>query len=446
MAKRRHQSGVPLLTTLKKGFALFISLMLVLILSVFASWLILVCEAHYAASRALFESDNARIISDAAAQNIVLTHNHQQPRFLTDPSRWNQLQLKPYSWNGYAISGSLAGKWNPQQINLLTLRADKGRYASEVQAPLRQLRFEDFAFFSDSPQTLSTSSLFDGAVFVRSLLGLDRPARFRGLVYNEVSPQYNASYRRKSDAFLDFPPLQQLFAPGWNSGGLRITGKNPLFWQTNQYVLDLDALEISASGQAWKIHYKGIFLGTAGTLILSFDDRVSILQGYGEIPYLPSGHQEQTLFVYSSSDITIESSVQTLYAGAYGIRFCFVSGNLIHISPPTNSARIEASLIAFGDMLVDSGNALTGDSEKQSWISEVHGSAFLVEPVAKADLLQALSSNQKILWLRGSVGVGGTFHAAEDLVQLHFEATRKIHAMIPSFPYVEIVEGGKHWQ
>jgi hypothetical protein len=428
-----------------KGFALFVSLMLVLMLSVFACWMMLVSQAHYAASRALFENENARIVSDAAAQSMVQTHNRLQPGFFFDPSRWSQLQLKPYSWNGYTISGSLAAQWNPQQVNLLTLRADKGRYASEIQVPLRQLRLEDFAFFSDSRQIVSTSTLFDGAVFVRSLLGLNRPARFRELVYNEVSPQYNASYRRKTGAFLDFPPLQQLFPPGWNAGGVEIVEKNPLFWQIDQYVLDLDALEISASGNAWRIRYRGITLGDASKLILSFDNRVRIRQSYREIPHLPSGKPEQSLFLYSPSDLTIESSVQALQVAAYSIRFCFVSGNTIRVAPQTSAARIDASLVAFGDMFVDAGNTFPGDAEKASWASEILGSAFLVEPVAKSDLLQALNSNQKILWLRGSTAVGGIFHAAEDLVQLHFEATRKIHAMLPSFSYIEIVEGGGQW-
>ena len=443
LAERGNQSGIPMRAV--KGFAIFMSLMLVLIFTVFTFWMLLVTQAHYAASRTLFENENARIISETATQNMVLDHNNQQPRFFVDPQKWNQLNLKPYAWNGYSISGSLATQWSPLLVNILNLRAAKGRYASEIQVPVRQIRLEDFALFSDSGQSLSTSTLFEGSVFVRSGLTLNKPSIFREIVINDVSPAYNALYRKTYRPDWDFPLLPDLFPSGWNTGGLKITTKNPLFWQVNQYVLDLDALDISASGKDWQIRYKGISLGNTSKLILSFDDQVSVRQTFAEIPHLPSVQQELSLYIHSSSEITLETSVQNQQGKTYSIAFCFVSEKSMRISPQASAARISASLIALEDLFVNAGVNSTDDPEKQSWSSEIQRSTFLLEPLKKQELLQALNNNEKVVWCRGSVGVHGTIHVSADLIQLHFEARKKNHALIPSFPFVEIVEGREQW-
>ena len=428
-----------------KGFAIFLSLMLVLIFTVFTFWMLLVTQAHYSASRTLFENENARIISETAIQNMVLTHNNQQPRFFLNPQKWDQLNLKPYAWNGYSISGSLFAQWSPLLVNLLDLRAVKGRYASEIQVPVRQMRLEDFALFSDSGQSLSTSTLFEGNVFIRNGLTLNMPSIFREIVINDVSPAYNASYRKTYRPNWDFPLLPDLFPSGWNTGGLPITSKNPLFWQGNQYVLDLDALDISPSGKDWQVRYKGISLGKAAKLILSFDDQVSVRQTFVEIPHLPPVQQEQSMYIHSTSEITLASSIQNLQGKTYSIAFCFLSEKSIRISSQTSAVRISASLIALEDLFVNTGVNTPDDTEKQSWSSEIHGSTFVLEPPKMQELLQALNNNENVVWCRGSVGVHGTIHVSPDLIQLHFEARNKNHALIPSFPFVEIVEGREQW-
>jgi hypothetical protein len=428
-----------------KGFAIFLSIMLVFIFTVLTFWVLLITQAHYAASRTLFENENARLISETAVESLVLTHNYQQPRFFFDPQKWDQTKLKPYVWNGYSISGSLSAQWSPLLENLLSLRAAKGRYASELQVPIRQLRLEDFALFSDSQQTLSSSTLFEGKVLVRNGLTLDRPSIFRDIVFNDTLPADNASFRKSYRPNWDFPLLSDLFPSGWDSGGLQITGKNPAFWQVNQYVLDLDELDISATGKNWQIKYRGISLGKVPKLILSFDDQVSVRQTYAEIPHLPSTKQEQSLVIHSLSNITLESSVQTLQGQTYSIAFCFISEKSMRISAQTSAVRISASLITLEDFFVDAGSTALPDTEKQSWNHEIDGSTFLLESLKKQELQQALNNNEKVVWCRDSVGIHGTIHVSADLIQLHFEARRKNHALIPSFPFVEIVDGRNQW-
>ena len=427
------------------GYALFLSLMLILMLSVFAFWLLLMSEAHYAASRALFEGDNARIISDAALQYLVQLHNHQQPRFFTDPYRWNQLQLKPFWWNQYQISGALNASWNASQPNAFTLRADKGRYASELQATVRQLRLEDFALFSNSSQTIATSTLFDGAVYMPSLT-LNKSCRFRECVFNEVSPSYYASYRRKSTTYLDFSAITDLFPAGWNAGSILIQSKNPLFWQTDHYSFDLDALDVSAVGKKWRIFYQGKSIGDATFPGIIFDDRVQVHQTYREMSWLSTGKPDLSFYVSATGDFIFKSSVQTLQGQSLALRLCFVTSKNISISPDSTATRMNATLVAIGDIEADTGSAVLDPIQKKSWQSEIRGSAFLIEPVLNTDLLAALNNGEKILWFRGTVAFMGDFHGSADLKNIHYEATRKIHSALGSFPYTEIVEGGEQWQ
>jgi hypothetical protein len=428
-----------------KGFALFLSLMLILILSVFACCLLLVTQSHYAASRALFESDNARIVSDAALHYMLQLHNHQQPRFFQDPQRWNQLRLQPFFWNGYRITGTLANSWNPLANNLLTLRADKGRYASEISAQLRQLRLEDFALFSDGPQSLPGSTLFEGKVYSASSLALNDHCRFRDLVFNPVSPDFYASYRRKSDAYLDFATIKELCPAGWNAGSLAITGKSPVFWQTDHYLLDLDALDLSFVGKRWRIFYKGKALGDADLPGLTFDDRLEVRQTYREIPWFASGKPDQSFFVVSSGDLIIKSSIQSLLAQYY-LGFGLVSSKKIIIDPQDSATRIQALLVSFEDFIADSGSTPMDAVEQQSWEVETRESAFLVEPEMKINLSSAITNHEKVLWFRGTVAVHGELQIAKDVTQVHFASTRTVHSALESFPYVELVEGDEQWQ
>jgi hypothetical protein len=435
-----RRAGIPS----AEGFALLLTLLLVMILSIFAYWMLLLVQSHYSATKMLFDSDNARTISEAAAFHLVQRHNTEVPRFFTDPQSWNQLQMQPFIWNNYSFTGNLPVPWDPVAINLFTLRAQKARSLAEMELPLRQIRIEDFAFFSDTQQHLATSTLFDGFVFVRSGLTLDGPALFRGQVHNEVSPAHLATYKRKTSPRIDFPSLDSLFPNGWQSDGFTIAGKDPRFWQLDHYELDLDQLEIDNTGNAWKIKYKNEELGEASALILSFDDTIHIYQTYRELPHLPSAKVDVPLYIASNADILLKSDVQRLEGSKNDHEISLVAQKSIHVSPERKSARIEACLFS-SEVQVDTGAAPLSYVEKQSWISEIHGSAFLMEPVKKQELLNALNKDQKIVWFRGTVALKDQLNVAADIMQLHFEAGRKIHPILISFPFVQVVEGMEKW-
>ena len=430
-----------------KGFALVLSLLLVMILTIFAYWMLLLVQNHYSATKTLFDSDNARTISEAATFHLVRRHNTEVPRFFTDPQEWNQLQMQPFTWNNYAFSGNLEAPWDPVAVNQFTLRARKARSLAEMQLPLRQIRMEDFAFFSDTQQHLAASTLFDGLVFVRSGLTLDGPSLFRGQVHNEASPSHFATYKRKTSPWIDFPSLDVLFPPGWKSEGFPISAKDPRFWDVDHYELDLDQLQLIRSGAAWEVKYKNNTLGEASALILSFDDNVHIHQTYRELPHLPSAKVDAPLYIASSADILVKSDVQRLEGSTNEHGICLIAAKTLQVVPEKKSARIEACLLSSGEPSahVDTGSLSLSDIEKQSWISEIHASTFLMEPIKKEEFLDALNKDQKIVWFRGTVGVQGTLNIATDVTQLHFEACRKIYPLLLSFPFVQVVEGMEKW-
>ncbi len=427
-----------------QGFAILLSLLLVLILTIFGYWMLLIAENHYAASRMLYDSENARIISEAGATKLVLQHNSQEPRFFTDPQTWNGLELKPRVWNGYRFTGRLAAPWDPAGMNMLNLHVQKARSFANLELPVRQMRFEDFAFFSDAAQTLPPSTLFDGIVFSRGGLIVDRPARFREAVYNDVSPSFYASYRKPNRIRLDFPFSMQTVS---NPNGLNITGQDPRFWQINHYYLNLDQLELWPRFSEWEVRYKGIVIGQTSRLALAFDRSVRVSQTYREITHFPSGKTQASLYIVSSEDVSITSSVQSLQGSLHEHPLCFYSGKEISVLNDRCSIRIEACLISSGEssIHVSTGIESLSDDEKQSWLSEIRSSVFIVEPEKKVEFLEALNANRKIVWFRGSVGIKGSFVIAPDINQLHFESCRALHNFIPSFPFVQIVEGRRKW-
>ena len=427
-----------------KGFALLLSLLLVLMLTIFAYWMLLLAEKHHAATRILYDTENARIIAEAAANRLVLQHNLQAPGVFTDPANWSGLQLKPFFLNEYRIAGSLATPWNDTAINLLQLQAEKKRSFARMELPVRQIRLEDFALFSDVAQTLSTSTLFDGMLFVRDGLTLEQPVRFREAVHNNVSPSYHASYRKPNRIWLDFQPL---IAPAL-SGSLNITDEAGPFWQSDHYELDLDKLSISRTSDSWEILYNGIPIGESQTLMLAFDRSVHISQSFRELPHLPGPLTPVTLSIASKEDLIIKTSIQSLQINQQEYRLLLYSESLIRISNPFSAVRIDACILSSGkpSLQVEAGANPIPGSDLDSWIHEMHGSAFVLEPEAKGTFLKALQSNQKIVWFRGSVALKGSLVVAADITQLHFEACRSLHPPIPSFPFVEIVEEKKKWQ
>ena len=425
-----------------KGFAILLSLLLVLILTIFGYWILLLVEQHYSATRLLYDSENARILSDAAAAWLVLQHNEDPPGFFTDPHMWNGLEIKPFVWNGYRITGNLSAPWNSTGLNLIDFRVQRSRSYARMQLPVRQIRFEDFALFGEFQQSLFASSLFDGMVFVRGGLNIDQPVRFRESVHNDVSPEFLATFARPNAVRIGFTSMDAISAL---PDGLKITGKDPRFWQTDHYQLDLDRIQVARVKDLWEVRYGGIAIGQTGNLILSFDDSLSVSQTYAEIPTLPTGKQEASLYVASSGEIHLNGSIQTLQMAQSEHPLCFLSLSLIRVNSEKCAIRMNACLISSGGVQLDSGTSALADAEKQSWISEIQNSGFILEPEKKGELLKALQENQKMIWIRGSISVKGSLITSQDILQLHFEACRKVHSLIPSFPFVQIVEGKKRW-
>jgi hypothetical protein len=427
-----------------RGFALLLSLVLVLILTVFAYWILLLAEKHYAASRMLFDSQNARIAADSAAMRLVLQHNVQLPRFFSESSTWSGLELNPLTWNDYRISGNLAVPWSNTGINLLRLQVQKKRSYAKLELPLKQIRFEDFALYSDTPQQLFTSTLFDGLLFVRGGLTIDQQVRFREAVHNDVTPSFYASYRKRNRLWLDFPALN---SPAL-SGSLNLTHQAAPFWQSDHYELDLDHLQVSRIADSWEVKYKGITIGEAETPILAFDRSVHISQSFREISHLAATQTEVPITIASMEDLVIRGSIQSLQTNQQESPLLLYAEGRIVVSSTLAAIRINACLLSSGATGLDAqpGDMPLSNPEKKSWINEIFGSAFVIEPEKKTELLQALQNNQKMVWFRGSIGLKGSLSISPDVTQLHFEACRKIHNPIASFPFVEIVEGKKKWE
>lgn len=426
-----------------RGFAILLSLLLVLVLTIFAYWMLLLAENHYAATRMLFDSENARIASEAVATQLVMQHNTTAPGFFADPARWTGLEMKQFLWNDYEINGTLEAPWNPIGINLLRLQAERKRSFARMELPVRQLRFEDFALFSDVTQTLTTSTLFDGSVFVRDGLTIEQPVRFREAVHNEVSPSYFASYRRKNGLPLQFPDLS---APAWPAG-LSITGSATPFWQSDHYELDLDRLEFSRSNDLWQVKYQGIVIGQVSALVLAFDADVHVSQTFREIARLPSGKPSVSLYVASTGNVVIEGSIQSLQGSANEHPLVVYSEKSIRISGGSSAIRVQACLISSGSpsLQFQPGESPPPQAVKDAWIAEMQGSAFTVEPEKRAELIHALNASEKIVWLRGSIGIKHSFVSSPGVTQLHFEACPQIHDVIPSFRFVQILEGRQKW-
>src|SRR3972149_7383649 len=149
-----------------KGFALLLSLLLLLLLTLFGFSLLLMAGSHYASARSLFENENARIACESAAWFLVGAHNSESggPRFFQNPQSWSGEHMRPFDWNGYRVTGKLSAPWTAAADNLFTLAARKGTYQAQVQMTLRQRRPENFALFADDVLTLPTASLVDGLV------------------------------------------------------------------------------------------------------------------------------------------------------------------------------------------------------------------------------------------------------------------------------------------
>src|SRR5262245_23037238 len=131
---------------MKNGFALVLSLMFLLVLTLLALILLLISGSYYASAHNLFENENARIACEQVTRLMVDTHNFDPavPRFFHDPLHWQGQQLVPYAWNGYTVNAQLKSPWNLSTANELQVSVSKGRYNSSLNCSVDQIRLEDF--------------------------------------------------------------------------------------------------------------------------------------------------------------------------------------------------------------------------------------------------------------------------------------------------------------
>jgi hypothetical protein len=450
---------------MKNGFALVLSLMFLLVLTLLALILLLVSGSYYASAHNLFENENARIACEQVTRQMVDTHNFDPalPRFFHDPAHWQGKKLVPYVWNGYTVTGQLKSVWNLSAVNDIHVNVAKGKYNSSLNCNLDQIRVEDFALYLNTNQSLPASSLIDGRVFVPNGLDLQNPiVRFRDFVEGSVSPTLNASFRKTTAQTIAYPSLTSLrnaaqFITEAQTKGLYITAHNPLFWNGSEYEVNLDLIALQKQpGNRWRVLYDGMDLGIIRSLHIGFDNIVRIHQSYAQIPHLYDSKTIVPIYFTSVSNVLLDSSLQSIESANFRHPLCVVASGSISISELSPAfVRIQALLLAFGStnhdgldssLILVPGSNPVSSSELDSWTMEIYESAFSVETDKRDSLLAVLQNGGKAIWLRGSIALTASIFVANDVNELHFESSHFDYPYIPSFPFVKIVEGSQQWQ
>jgi len=444
-----------------KGFAIVASLLFLLIMTLFGFSVLLMASGHYSSSRGLFEKENARIACEAAAHWIVAQHNAgiTTPPYLFDPGNWNGTALRSFQWNSHTISATFEAPWTSTGINRLTLTARKGTFLASQTLELRQIRLENFAFFSTQPQVLPYASLFDGTVFARSTIELQRPSvRFREFVYAGVQPEYYASFRKRTLQAPEFPNPEQLMPPAIleekaRETGIAVINRDSLFWENDHYRLDLDQLAIDTINGLWHLQYKAKDLGLHRSLILWFDADLRLRLTERPVSPLPSSKLRDPLYVVSLGNLQIDSNLSPLESASRIHPLCAIAGNAIHLlASIPRACHLDACLIAFGSgdagggLKIEAGGRDLTAPEREQFLFAIRNSAFLVEDEKKQTLLYALNAGEKTVWFRGGVILNASLQGSSDLSQLHFGSSEEVYSLLPSLSFVYIVEGSRQWQ
>lgn len=449
---------------MKNGFALVLSLMFLLVLTLLALILLLVSGTYYASAHNLFENENARIACEQVTRLMVDTHNFDPaiPRFFHDPAHWQGKQLVPYVWNGYTVTGQLKSVWNLSAVNDIQVNISKGRYNSSLNCNLDQIRLEDFALYVNTTQTLPVASLIDGRVFAPNGLDLQTPiVRFRDFIEGSVTPTLNASFRKTTAQTIAYPPITTLRTSGQflteaQTKGLYITAHHPLFWNGSEYELNLDLIQLQKQpGNRWRVLYDAVDLGIIRSLHIGFDDVVRIKQSYAQIPHLSDSKTIVPIYFSTASNVLLDSSLQSIESANFRHPICVAATGSISITELAPAfVRIQAFLIAFGSsshdgldsslILIPGSNPIS-NTELDSWRTEINESTFSVETDKRDSLLNVLQNGGKAIWFRGSIALTASIFAAEDLNELHFESSHFDYLYIPSFPFVKIIEGSQQW-
>ncbi len=449
---------------MKNGFALVLSLMFLLVLTLLALILLLISASYYASAHNLFENENARIACEQVTRLMVDTHNFDPaaPRFFHDPLHWQGRQLVPYVWNGYSVTAQLKSAWNLSAVNDIQVNVSKGRYNSSLNCNIDQIRLEDFALYLNAVQSLPAASLMDGRVFVANGLNLQNPiVRFRDFVEGTVSPTLNASFRKTTDQTIAYPALTSFCNPSQfltevQTKGLYITAQNPIFWNGSEYEINLDLIELQKqSGNRWRVLYNTIDLGIIKSLHIGFDNVVRINQSYAQIPHLTDTKSIAPIYLFSTANVLLDSSVQSIESANYRHPLGIISTGSISVTQLAPAfVRIQALLIAFGStnhngldssLILIPGSSSVSGTELDSWKLEIYESTFSVEADKRDSLLAILQNGGKAVWFRGSVALAAPMFISDDLNQLHFEYSHFDYLFIPSFPFVKIVDGSQQW-
>lgn len=449
---------------MKNGFALVLSLMFLLVLTLFALILLLISGSYYASARNLFENENARIACEQVARLMVDNHNFEPevPRFFHDPLRWQGLQMVPYAWNGYMVKAQLKSAWSLSAPNEILVDVSKGRYVSRLNLNIAQIRLEDFALYLNVDQSLPLASLVDGRVFAPNGFNLQNPiVRFRDFVEGTVTPKLNASFRKQTDQTIAYPALTTVytsvqFFDEAQANGLLIAGQNPLFWNGAEYEVDLDLLDLEKqTGNRWRVLYDGTDLGIITTLHFWFDNVIRISQSYVQIPHLTDGKSIAPIYLSTLSNVLLDSSLQSIEGSNYRHPICIAAGGSISVTEISPAyVRIQALLIAFGSsihdgsdssLIITPGAGVLSAVELESWKREIEQSTFIVEGEKRNSLLSVLQNGGKAVWFRGSVALTSTIYVSSDIDQLHFQSSSDQYPFLISFPFVKIVEGSQQW-
>ena len=446
-----------------KGFALAVTLLFLLLMTLFGFSVLMLAGNYYASARNFFEKENARIACNQAIRLMIDRHNldNAPQRFFVDPRIWQGTRMTPFLWNDHEITASLAKPWSGAEPNELTTASRKGRYAASRLAQIRQRRMEDFALYLDDSAELTGASLFDGPVFTRSGLRLDVPGtRFRATVQGTVEPKEFTTFRKENLQILAYPEAAPFvgatfFRDEARSKGLVVAPRHPAFWRTSRYELNLDLLELEKQPRnRWRLRYDGLDLGIASEPLLWFDDSVAVSQPASPPVFLIT-KPSVPIYIASAADILILTSLHPPEDVSYRHPVALAAEDALYIdSSAPRALCLEALLIGLGsDPFDDSqhslfiepgGQPLTAD--QLTWFrSEILSSAFLLEEERRNAVLAALEGGERIVWFRGGLVLSKTWKEPDGPVQIHFQGGADSFPLLPALPFVYMVEGREQW-
>lgn len=449
----------------KNGFALLMTLLVLLLLTAFGFGMLLLAGSYFRSTKNLHGNEDARFACQYSTKFMLDRHNFggTTPRFYFDSQLWQGGNMTPFQWNGYTIEARLTQAWSDWSMNLLQVSAKKGKFVSQQTIGLQQRRLEDFAIYSDADLSLSESPLCDGLVYSRGMIELLKPdVRFRDIGQASViQPLSNATFRKWTLQSFPYPQLDQhinftMVHDHAQQNGFLVINRNPLFWNIDHYEIDLNRLEFIPAGPDWRIRYNGVELGTFHWLHLSFDDRLQMKQTVISADLLPSNKPVIPLYLSSSSDIELSTNLQTLSSNTSEHPLLLISGGVLFLkSALPRASYFSSTIVVLGSntvgseeysVLMEPGGAALTPGEKQVFLTEVRNSSFVLEPTKRGPLITALQNDRKIVWFRGSLVIQAALQQSADLEELHFEASRYRHALLPAFPFIHQLESSRQWQ